>query len=279
MRQVYWWTGWQLAALEQRQRDLALLREAALAAGKLLRDSFGTQYETWSKGAAGPVTEIDLAADTLLKDMLTRARPDYGWLSEETADSPERLQRESVFIVDPLDGTRSFINGRDDFCTALAISVAGEAMVGVVYNPIREEMFAGAIGLGATLNDLPCAPSDVDELEFCELAGGKHFYASPKWPKKWPASLRAREAPALAYALALVAGGHVDGLVGVGRKHEWDLAAGAALINAAGGRTSDSHGRKLIFNKPDARTLGVTASGAALHPLLLDRTALLPLPV
>lgn len=270
--------GWPLAALDQRQRDLTLLREAARAAGAHLRDAFGTDYKSWSKGAAGPVTEVDLAVDTLLKDMLTRARPDYGWLSEETADSPERLQRDFVFIVDPLDGTRSFIKGQDDFCTALAISVRGQAQVGVVYNPIREEMFAGAIGLGATLNELPCAPSDVGELEFCELAGGKHFYASSKWPKKWPASLRARDVPALAYSLALVAGGSVDGLVGVGRKHEWDVAAGAALIHAAGGRASDSHGLDLTFNKPDARVPGLTASGVALHPLLLDHTALLPVP-
>jgi myo-inositol-1(or 4)-monophosphatase len=267
-----------LAELEQRSGDLALLIEAAHAAGAMLRSAVGAPVKVWNKGAAGPVTEVDLAVDRHLRERLLAARPDYGWLSEETADTAGRLHCRRAFVVDPLDGTRSFIKKDTDFCTALAIVEDGCATVGVIYAPVLGEIVAGAVGLGATLNGATCETSRADSLDEASMVGPSAMYAHARWPRPWPKTMRTTARAALAYRMALVACGRADGMVAVGAKHEWDIAAGAALIEAAGGAVSDSWGRALVFNKPIAMVAGVTAAGANLHPLLIERTALLPAP-
>lgn len=257
--------------------DLALLRDAALSVGPLLRAKFGAEYEIWSKGAAGPVTEVDLAVDRMLREFLTAARPDYGWLSEETADSPDRLSRQCVFVVDPLDGTRAFIKRKPEFCTALAVVRDGRAVAGVVYNPILEELFEASLGYGARLNGERIGVSDTAAIEDCRMIGPEDLFTHKSWPTPWP-SMQRTQKNAIAYRVALVAGGEYDATLSLGFKNEWDIAAAAVILAEAGGRISDPWNGDYTYNKPDPRLAGVVAAGPALHPLLIERVTITPHP-
>ncbi len=229
--------------------------------------------KVWSKGAAGPVTEIDIEIDRLLTQTLRRARPDYGWLSEETPDNPERLDHKRVFMLDPIDGTRAFIDGEKQFTICIGVVDATRAAAGVIYNPITEEMFLGAVGAGATLNGAPIQASTRTTLEDAHFIGKRGFYqGAHKWPIPWP-EMRFTARHSIAYRMALVACGQFDATILYGFKHEWDIAAGAAIIEAAGGRFTDPWGKAIAFNQPDPRAPGAVASGAGLHPLIIERTA------
>jgi myo-inositol-1(or 4)-monophosphatase len=259
------------------REDLALLRDAALSVGPLLRAKFGAEFEIWSKGAAGPVTEVDLAVDRMLREFLTAARPGYGWLSEETADSPDRLTRRSVFVVDPLDGTRAFIKRKPEFCTALAVVRDGRPVAGVVYNPILEELFEASLGHGARLNGEDIRVSGAAAIEDCRMIGPEDLFTHKSWPTPWPTMQRTQK-NAIAYRVALVASGEYDATVSLGFKHEWDIAAASIILSEAGGRISDPWNGPYCFNKPDPRVPGVVAAGPSLHPLLIDRVTITPHP-
>ncbi|MGE3303851.1 MAG: 3'(2'),5'-bisphosphate nucleotidase CysQ [Hyphomonadaceae bacterium] len=253
--------------------DLALITHAARACGPLLRARFGGPVEAWRKGNDSPVTEIDLALDAMLTETLRNARADYGWLSEETADKPDRLACARAFIVDPLDGTRAFLEGKPEFCVSIAVVAGGEAIAGAIYNPITEEMFEGGPGLGARLNGAAVTVTRAAALPDSRLIATKRLFPEP--PGEGP-HLEMRNA--LAYRLALVAAGLFDGMSSLGMKHEWDVAAGAAIVAAAGGAVSDGFGGAPRFNQPDPRMPGVVAAGPALHPLIIKRTREMPDP-
>ena len=119
--------------------DLELLRSAAVSAGLIAASFFRRDLKTWTKENASPVTEADITVDRYLHNALTAARPTYGWLSEESADNPERLERRRVFIVDPIDGTRGFIRGEDSWTVSLAIAEDGVAVAGVVYARVQDK--------------------------------------------------------------------------------------------------------------------------------------------
>lgn len=257
--------------------DLALLRAAALAAGPLLRESFGAKVRTWSKGAAGPVTEIDIAVNVMLREILMSARPDYGWLSEESPDDDKRLSKKRVFVLDPLDGTVAFIKKLPDFCVAVAVVEDGAPVAGVVYAPVPEELFAAAKGHGATLNGETIHVSDRSALEGCRMIGPKDLFEHPRWSPPWPA-MDIVKRNAIAYRLAQVAAGLGDATIGLGFKQEWDIAAGVLLVREAGGVITDPWGADPGFNSADPRWPGVVASGPALHPLLIARTHTTPHP-
>jgi myo-inositol-1(or 4)-monophosphatase len=260
------------------QEDLALLRDAALSVGPLLRAKFGAEYEIWSKGAQGPVTEVDLAVDRMLREFLTAARPDYGWLSEETADNPARLSRRTVFVVDPIDGTRAFIKRKPEFCTVLSVVHDGQPRAGVVYNPILEDLYEAASGHGARLNGERVSVSETGAIEDCRMLGPEELFTSKRWPTPWPQMQRSQK-NALAYRIALVGSGEYDAAVSLGFKNEWDIAAATCILREAGGRISDPWNGELVFNRPDPRaTPGVVAAGPALHPLLIDRVTITPHP-
>lgn len=250
--------------------DLALLRDAALSVGPLLRAKFGADFEVWSKGAAGPVTEVDIAVDRMLKEFLTAARPDYGWLSEEIADNPDRLQKRCVFVVDPIDGTRAFIKRKPEFCTALAVVRDGQPLAGVVYNPILEELFEASQGGGARLNGEQMRVSDTSAIEDCKMIGPQDLFTHKSWPTPWPPMQRSQK-NAIAYRVALVSSGEYDATVSLGYKSEWDLAAATVIVREAGGRISDPWNGDFSFNKPDPRVDGVVCAGAELHALLIER--------
>ncbi|MDG3041083.1 inositol monophosphatase family protein [Roseicyclus marinus] len=249
--------------------DLALLVEAARGAGRIAARYFRDDPETWDKpDGAGPVTEADIAVDEMLRDRLCAARPDYGWLSEETPDNPERLQAERVFIVDPIDGTQAFIEGSSAFSHSLAVVEGGVVVAAVVYLPIRGKLYAAARGHGATLNDMAIRAAGECALHEAEVLATKHTLGPDHWPRGVPPVIRAYR-PSLAYRMALVGEGRFDGMVTFRPTWEWDIAAGALIIAEAGGRATDATGAVLRFNSAVPQVRGVMAGSAGIHGALL----------
>ena len=258
--------------------DLSLLEAAVREAGALARDLLRKPLEIQSKGPAGPVTNIDFAVDAMLTERLRNARPDYGWLSEETPDVPaERTGKARTFMLDPIDGTAAMIGKVAQWTISIGVVEGSRAFAGAVYNPMTDEMFVGAPGAGAAFNGRPMSASARDSLECARMIGQPSRFADRRWATPWP-QMDIIPRQSIAYRLALVAAGQGDATVLFGFKHDWDVAAGAALVEAAGGKVSDPWGQALTFNQPDPRGPGVAAAGAALHPLLVERTRVLPDP-
>ncbi|MGR3803340.1 inositol monophosphatase family protein [Marinibacterium profundimaris] len=249
--------------------DLALLVDAARAAGEVALGFTGATARSWDKpGDAGPVTEADLAVNDRLAGILKPARPDYGWLSEESPDSPDRLAMDRVFIIDPIDGTRSFIDGSSTWAHAIAVAEAGVVTAAVIYLPMRDELFAAAAGQGATLNGAPIAPSDTAGMKDATVLAARPALESRHW-KAGPPPFKREYRPSLAYRMATVAEGRFDGMLTLRRTWEWDVAAGDLILREAGARVSDRLGQALRFNNPQPSVNGVLAGGAAVHAGLL----------
>jgi len=249
--------------------DLALLVDAARGAGRIAARFFREEPEVWIKpDGAGPVTEADIAVDDMLRDCLCDARPDYGWLSEETPDSPARLAASSVFIVDPIDGTQAFIEGSSAFSHSLAVAEDSVVVAAVVYLPILGKLYAAARGHGATLNDMAIRTSNADGLHDAEVLATKHTLAPEHWPRGVPPVTRAYR-PSLAYRMALVGEGRFDGMVTFRPTWEWDIAAGALIVAEAGGLATDAAGGVLRFNGAVPQVPGVLAAAPGVHAALL----------
>ena len=135
--------------------DLNLVKEAAVQAGGVILNYYKADYDIQEKGYHNPVTTADREADTRLKEILLKARPDYGWLSEETVDSAERLEKKRVWVVDLLDGTKEFIEGVPHFVVSIALVENGQPIIGVLYNPVTGEIFTATQEKGACLNGEP----------------------------------------------------------------------------------------------------------------------------
>ena len=264
--------------LQSAALDLELLEAAARAAGALARELRAKPLEVQSKGELGPVTNIDLAVDALLTERLLNERPDYGWLSEEAPDDVNRrIGKARTFMLDPIDGTQALVDNVPQWTISIGIVEGERAFAGVVYNPMTDELFLGAPGVSATLNGKPIQTTTRYNITNARMLGYRNRFADRRWPTPWPKMDLIRR-HSIAYRMASVAAGYGDATILFGFKNEWDIAAGAAIIEAAGGAVSDPWGQPLQFNQPDPRAPGVVASGAALHPLLIERTQSLPDP-
>lgn len=257
--------------------DIDLLRAAAHEAGKLALDYRKRGLKIWSKGAAGPVTDADQAADKLLTERLRGARPDYGWLSEETVDGPERLSRSKLFVVDPIDGTVAFMKSKPWWTVALAVVEDGKPVAAVVYAPALNETFEAVLGEGARLNGEPVQASDTFSLDDASMLADANLFTQPIWPETWPV-MRFDKRNSIAYRMALVGAGAFDAAMALTPKWDWDVAAGALIATEAGARCTDHKGRPYHFNRPDPRQPSLVCAAPALHPLILKRCAPISLP-
>ena len=250
--------------------DLALLAGAAEAAGAIALGHFRGGVETWEKPGEGPVTEADLAIDRMLRSELGAARPDYGWLSEESEGQPDRASRERVFIVDPIDGTRAFIAGERGWGPALAVAERGRVVAAVMHLPARGEIFAAALGQGATLDGTPIRASGRAMLEGAAALVTASQLKDELWPGGAP-PVKRHFRPALAWRLCLVGQGRFDMMVTLRPAYEWDIAAGSLIAAEAGAVVTDGEGGALEFNRHPARAPGVIAAPEALHRALMAR--------
>lgn len=256
--------------------DLALIRDAALAAGELALAEREAGLKTWSKTGGSPVTSADMAVDRVLKDVLLSARPDYGWLSEETEDSAERLARRRIFVVDPIDGTVAYMKGKPWWCIPIAVVEDGRPVAAVIHAPALNETFCATLGGGATLNGQPITASDTDDLDDASVLADARLMEGPHWDEPWP-PMRYEKRNAIAYRMALVAAGAFDAAIALTPKWDWDICAGALIAQEAGAVVSDHHGQPWRFNQADPRQNSLICSAPALHPLIVRRTAPIPL--
>ena len=252
--------------------DLALLIDAALEAGKIALRYWKQSPRVWDKGDEGPVTEADLAVNAMLETRLRAARPEYGWLSEETPDTPARLQCEQVFMIDPIDGTRAFIAGETTFSHALAVARNGVVTAAVVYVPARDLMFAAALDGVATCNGKAIFVSDRSGIAGASILTAKTNMAAEHWIGPVPEVARSFRA-SVAYRLCLVADGQFDGMLSLRQAWEWDIAAGVLIAERAGATVTDRRGAALRFNATVPRSNGVLVAAPGLHAELLSRLA------
>ncbi|HEX7885325.1 MAG TPA: 3'(2'),5'-bisphosphate nucleotidase CysQ [Phenylobacterium sp.] len=251
--------------------DLALILDAAREAGDLAlslrREGLEIEYK---EDDGTPVTNADLAADRLLTDRLRAARPGYGWLSEETADDAQRLNHRRIFVVDPIDGTRAFLNDRPWWSVAIAVVEDGLPVAAVVYAPERHEVYAARAGAGATLNGVPIRHSAASVLEDCGMVGNPQMFAHPAWPEAWPA-MRIEQRNSTAYRMCLVGAGEFDAAVAPVRKADWDVAAGDLIAREAGCFVGDHTGAAFRYNRARPSQASLVCCTPALTPLILQR--------
>lgn len=254
------------------ETDLEILESAARAAGDIARSFWREDLQVWDKGGDDPVSEADFAVDKHLHQTLLGARPDYGWVSEETEDNAERLTAQRVFIVDPIDGTRSFVAGERTWAHSLAVAKRGEVVAACVYLPVRDKIYLAELGAGATLNGDKLTASQVTDLFGAKVLSPKVSFRPDFWAHG-PPPVERHFRPSLAYRMALVGEGRFDAMLTLRPAWEWDIAAGALIAEEAGARVTDRHGNRMVFNSPSRQTAGVVAGGAGLHGRLLERLA------
>jgi myo-inositol-1(or 4)-monophosphatase len=240
-------------------QELRLATEAVLEAGAEVRARFGAVAEVRYKSPEQPVTEADLRADELLRARLLGARPDYGWLSEETADSAERLSRCRVWVVDPIDGTNSFVAGIPEFVVSVGLVHEGIPLAAAVYNPITDELYQATRGGGATRNGVPIsvagrtgrAGEPVLLASRWEIDAGVLEVYRPRWSVVALGST--------AYRMVKVAEGAGHAFVSPATKNEWDVCGAALVVSEAGGRVTRGDGSDLRFNRPSPVLEGIMA--------------------
>jgi myo-inositol-1(or 4)-monophosphatase len=227
--------------------DLALAIAATRAAGEVAMRHFRQAPKQWEKGPGQVVTEADVAVDRLLHERLLGANPGDGWLSEESEDGPARLGRSRVWIVDPIDGTRSFAEGVPSSRSAWRWSRRAP-VVGVVLNPATDELFAAVRGGGASLNGVPIRATARDRLEGATIVASRFESRRRRFPDLLP-SVEVTTIGSLAYKLALVASGRYDGYLSWRRTHDWDIAGAAVILAEAGALLTDADGLPIALNR------------------------------
>nr|WP_246237326.1 3'(2'),5'-bisphosphate nucleotidase CysQ [Halovulum dunhuangense] len=252
---------------------MPLLEEAARAAGDIALRHFRAAPQVWHKpDGQGPVTEADLEVNAMLEARLRTARPGYGWMSEETPDDPARMSAGTLFVIDPIDGTRAFIDGQEAFAHALAVVRDGEVTAAVVHMPALGLTYAAAAGQGARVNGAPITASRATMLDGAQVLANRVTFDPGNWPGGVPEAARAYR-PSLAYRLCLVAEGRFDAMVTLRDAWEWDIAAGTLIAREAGAIVTDAGGAMPPFNSIRRQHPGCIAAAPGLHPLLMARRA------
>lgn len=253
------------------ETDLNLLRDAALASGDIARKFWKKDPDVTDKpDGAGPVTEADLAIDRMLHADLRAARPDYGWLSEETEDDNARLSHDRVFIIDPIDGTRAFINGEKSFSHSLAIAEKGEVIAAAVYLPMRDEMYLAHRDGTATLNGAAIQATSAS-MQGATVLGTKNNFAAQHWQHDEMPPIERHFRSSLAWRLCLIAQGRFDAMITIRSTWEWDVAAGSLIAQLAGATVTDLAGGQARFNNAHPKLRGMLAAGPGLHQDLITR--------
>lgn len=226
----------------------------------------GHDLKVWEKVPGSPVCEADIAVDTFLKRELKALLPSAGWLSEETVDHPERLDRGLCWLVDPIDGTRDFVRGRPGWCVSVALVSAGRPLIGVLDAPARDEFWMATAGQGATRNNAPLATSTRTQL-----AGSR--VPADALAKVDQDLVMVDKPNSIALRIAMVAAAEADLLATLRWGFEWDIAAASLIAREAGAAVSDAFGQPLAYNKRDPRAFGLLVTAPAIHGDAVARLA------
>ena len=257
-------------------RDSALLIDTVREAGALARSMFRTELKNWIKGASSPVSEADIAANDLIESRLRSATPDYGWLSEESVDDEARLGKPLVWIVDPIDGTRSYLAGREDWCVSVALVEGASPVLAAVFAPVTEEFFFASRGGGALRNDRPIHATAGTELDFSRVAGPKplveRLNRGPGEISLYP------RIGSLALRLCRVAEGRLDAAFAGGQSRDWDLAAANLIVQEANGNMTALSGDTILYNRREVTHGVLVAAGRDRHASIVEHFRNRPLP-
>lgn len=250
----------------ENRRDRDLLADMARKGGEIARQHYElNESKIWNKTNNSPVTDADMAVNAFLYKELISARPDYGWLSEETKDDGSRQTKRRIFVIDPIDGTRAFIKRLPHFVVSIAIVENGRPVAGALYNPLTEELFDAHKNGGATRNGKPITVGTCDRVEGCRMIGYDFKFKALNWP-----DMMCQPRNSMAYRMALVASGDADATVAFTPKSDWDLAAAEIIASEAGAIVTDKQGEPLLYNRAHTENDGVICSGPLLHPLLVE---------
>jgi myo-inositol-1(or 4)-monophosphatase len=244
------------------REELDTAERAAKEAGAAIMGLFKGKYDVTEKGKNNPVTTADLEANRLIREIIQERFPSDGWLSEEDKDGGERLQTTRVWVVDPIDGTKEFIEGVSQFAVSIAFVEDERPKAAVVFNPAKGRLYKAAVGLGAFLNDQPIRVTPRQTID------GARLLVSRSEPQRkfqvFVDRCEIKPVGSIAYRLAKVAAGDGDGTLTFRSIHEWDICAGALMVEAAGGKVVDGSGKGLLFNQREPRHRGVVAANAPL---------------
>jgi myo-inositol-1(or 4)-monophosphatase len=247
------------------QRIQSALEAAREVLSRYTSGAIASEY----KVGHDPVTEADREVDAVLRRELLREGE--GWLSEESVDDPSRLEKSRVWVVDPLDGTREFIAGIPEFCVSVAMVENGIPIAGGICNPATNEIFIGSRESGVTYNGKPAQPSQRKELNGAMVLASRSEVKRGEWKQFESANFKVRPMGSVAYKLALVSAGLADITFTLVPKNEWDVAAGAALVESAGGWVRTLDNQPLRCNNPNPLLSGLLAGGPNLRQELMSR--------
>ena len=249
------------------EKNRKLLLDVGKEAGKIALTYFNADNKVWTKSCNSPVSQADFAVDKFLRETLMAERSHYGWLSEETEDDSSRLTAQTVFVVDPIDGTRGFLEGDLHWCVSVAIVHRGRPLVGVLDCPAIGETYSAALGQGSKLNGQPLVMANKREIK--TITGSKKLNAIIK--ERYPSSLEVLDfIPSLAYRIAMVAADKVDAGIARAGANDWDLAAADIILSEAGGFMTDPLNKVHEYNKIKTATGALVAAGPGRHQTLLD---------
>jgi myo-inositol-1(or 4)-monophosphatase len=250
-------------------RDAALLTDTVREAGALALSLFRTELKSWTKGASSPVSEADIRVNDLIESRLRSATPDYGWLSEESADDEARLEKHLVWIVDPIDGTRGYLAGREDWCVSVALVENARPVLAAVFAPASDEFFFAMCGQRATRNDVPVYATSGTELDFSRMAGPKPLVERLSSPRSGEIILHPRIG-SLALRLCRVAEGRLDAAFAGGQSRDWDLAAANLIVQEANGNMTALSGDTILYNRREVTHGVLVAAGRDRHAGIVE---------
>jgi myo-inositol-1(or 4)-monophosphatase len=251
--------------------ELETARKAAQEAGAVIMALYGKDFEIREKTKNNPVTAADLEANLKIREIILGRFPGDGWLSEEDKDNPKRLKTARVWVVDPIDGTKEFIEGVPQFAVSIGFVYEGRPVAGVVYNPAQEKLFCAAKGSGATLNGSPIQVSSRTDLK------GSHLLVSRTEPRRkfrsFDGLCRLEPVGSIAFRMAMVGAGEGDGTLTFRSINEWDICGGVMVVQEAGGAVLDGGGNELVFNRESTVHRGVVAANPGLATTLQGMVA------
>jgi myo-inositol-1(or 4)-monophosphatase len=254
-----------------------LLKDVVRDAGRLALSMFRTELKTWTKGASSPVSEADLAVNDLLENALRSATPDYGWLSEESVDDEDRLARRLAWIVDPIDGTRAYLAGREDWCVSVALVEQAAPVLAAVFAPASDEFFFAVRGEGATLNGMRVQATTGTAIDFSRMAGPRPLVERLNSASDEAITLHPRIG-SLALRLCRVAQGSLDAAFAGGQSRDWDLAAANLIVHEANGNMTALSGQTILYNRRDVTHGVLVAAGRDRHASIVSHFRNRPLP-
>ncbi|HEX7230405.1 MAG TPA: 3'(2'),5'-bisphosphate nucleotidase CysQ [Candidatus Binatia bacterium] len=246
----------------QYKEELAVAKNAARKAGSAVMELFKGKFDVHEKSKNNPVTTADLEANRIIRESIHKAFPGDGWLSEEDQDNRDRLSRARIWIVDPIDGTKEFIEGVPEFAISIAFVVEGHPQIAIVHNPAEGRFYRAAAGQGAYLNDQPIQIGPREQVE-----GALLLVSRSEPQKKFQVFIDhcvIKRVGSIANRLAKVAAGDGDATITFRNIHEWDICAGVLMVEEAGGTVVDGDGRAMTFNRELPTHRGVIAANAFL---------------